>query len=110
MCVVAIINRAEYEFHHHAPIWQSLGGTADQVAALRLAGTPAFNADLFDVRVRAVIQFSIDMTRHVQVSDAVFKAARAQVANDQQMVELVTTIGAYNLVSRFLEAFQIDPE
>ena len=50
------------------------------------------------------------MTRDVQVSDAVFNAARAQVDNDQQMVELVTTIGAYNLVSRFLEAFQIDPE
>ena len=110
MCVVAIINRADYEFHHHAPIWQSLGGTPDQVAALRQAGTPAFQADKFDARALATINLSIDMTRDVQVSDAVFNAARAQVDNDQQMVELVTTIGAYNLVSRFLEAFQIDPE
>ena len=110
MCVVAVINRAEYEFHHHAPIWRSLGGTEAQVIALRQAGTPGFDAGLFDDRARAIIQLSVDMTRDIQVSDPVFQAARAQVANDRQMVELVTTIGAYNLVSRFLEAFQIDPE
>jgi alkylhydroperoxidase family enzyme len=110
MCVIAVINRAEYEFHHHAPIWQSLGGTADQITALRQAGTPTFQANKFDARALAIINLSVDMTRDVQVSDNVFNAARAQLADDQQMVELVTTIGAYNLVSRFLEAFQIDPE
>ena len=110
MCVVAVINRADYEFHHHAPIWQSLGGTDAQVTALRQAGTPGFDASLFDDRARAIIQLSIDLTRDIQVSDSVFQTARAQLADDQQMVELVTTIGAYNLVSRFLEAFQIDPE
>lgn len=110
MCVVAVINRADYEFHHHAPIWQSLGATADQVEALKQVGTPAFDAGKFNARALAIVNLSVDMTRDIQISDAVFNAARAQVENDQQMVELVTTIGAYNLVSRFLEAFQIDPE
>jgi alkylhydroperoxidase family enzyme len=31
-----------------------------------------------------------------------------QYFNEREMVELTATIGAYNMVSRFLEALQVD--
>lgn len=35
---------------------------------------------------------------------------RAALPDDSQLVELVGVIAAYNLVSRFLVAFEIEPE
>src|SRR6185436_18959263 len=32
MCIVAVLNEAEYEFHHHAPEFLKAGGTPEQVA------------------------------------------------------------------------------
>jgi len=37
----------------------------------------------------------------------VFEAMRAQIQDERQIVELTATVGAYNMVSRFLEALQI---
>ena len=49
------------------------------------------------------------MTLQVQVPQAVFDAARAHFS-DRELVELTATVAAYNMVSRFLEALQIEPE
>ncbi len=49
------------------------------------------------------------MTLTVQVPDSVFASARAHFS-DREMVELTATVAAYNMVSRFLEALQIEPE
>mgnify|MGYP000911781172 FL=1 len=46
------------------------------------------------------------MTRDIDVPDAVFSAAKVHFS-DQQMTDLVATIAAYNMVSRFLTAFRI---
>lgn len=46
------------------------------------------------------------MTRDVQVATELMSEVRAQL-DDRQVVELVATIAAYNMVSRFLEALQI---
>jgi alkylhydroperoxidase family enzyme len=49
------------------------------------------------------------MTRKVQVPDDVFDRVR-QHFDDRALIELTLTIGGYNLVSRFIEALQIDPD
>jgi alkylhydroperoxidase family enzyme len=49
------------------------------------------------------------MTREIRVPDDVFRGVREHF-NDREIVELTATIAAYNLVSRFLEALQIDNE
>jgi alkylhydroperoxidase family enzyme len=41
------------------------------------------------------------------VPQAIFADVR-QYFNEREMVELTATIGAYNMVSRFLEALQVD--
>ncbi|NDG34688.1 MAG: carboxymuconolactone decarboxylase family protein, partial [Betaproteobacteria bacterium] len=35
MCAVAVLNRADYEFVQHAPLYLQAGATQDQVQALR---------------------------------------------------------------------------
>lgn len=109
MCVVAVINGAEYEFIHHAPEFISAGGSEAQVQAMRAPDAAAVDAALFDPSERAALALTIAMTRDVRVPDAVMQAVREQLG-DQQTVELVATIAAYNMVSRFLVALGVEPE
>lgn len=110
MCVVAVLNGAEYEFHHHAPEFIKAGGTAEQVEALRNIGSYDDGASSFDATERAAIQLTIEMTLDVQVSDATFSAVRSTLQNDQLVVELAGVIATYNMVSRFLVALGVEPE
>ena len=50
------------------------------------------------------------MTRAVTVSDAVLEDVRTQLGSDRQVVELVSIIATYNMVSRFLVALGVDAE
>jgi alkylhydroperoxidase family enzyme len=110
ICGVAVLNGAEYEFHHHAPEFMKAGGTVAQVEALYDFETAADKSELFDVAECAVIRLTLEMTRKVQVSESTFAAVRAALPDDQSVVELVGVVAAYNMVSRFLVALGIDPE
>lgn len=109
MCVVAVLNGAEYEFIQHAPVFIKAGGTQAQIDAMRDPQAAMRNTQLFDDAERAAIALTVEMTRNVQVSDATFAQVRACLS-EQQTVELVAVIAAYNMVSRFLVALGIEPE
>jgi alkylhydroperoxidase family enzyme len=110
ICVIAVLNHAPYEFHHHAPEWRAAGGSDEQIAALSLVGSDQFDRNLFSPIARAVIDLTIEMTRAITVSPATFARLKEFLAEDQHVVELIATIGAYNMVSRFLVALEIDPD
>jgi len=110
ICAVAALNGAEYEFHHHAPVFIQAGGTAAQCDALRRLPVTDNELSLFDTTERAVIQFTTEMTRAVRVSEETFALARGALASEQQLVELTGIVAAYNMVSRFLVALEIEPE
>jgi len=109
MCVVAVLNHAEYEFTQHAPLYRKAGGTEAQEAALRDPDAARANTTLFDERQRAAIALTIEMTRHVTVRDDTFAAVR-RFLSERETVELVGVIAAYNMVSRFLVATGVEPE
>jgi alkylhydroperoxidase family enzyme len=110
MCVVAVLNGAEYEFIHHAPLFVKAGGTTTQVEALRNVEQSGDDAALFDEAERAAIRLTVEMTRDVKVADATFAAAREALQSDQLVVELAGVIATYNMVSRFLVALGVEPE
>jgi alkylhydroperoxidase family enzyme len=110
ICGVAVLNGAEYEFHHHAPEFMKAGGTAAQVEALRNFEAAANETAIFDAAERAVIRLTLEMTREVQVSDSSFAAVKSALPDDRGVVELVGVIAAYNMVSRFLVALGVEPE
>jgi alkylhydroperoxidase family enzyme len=99
---IAVINGADYEFRSHMPFALKEGITQQQIDGLRQG-----RDDLFDPVERAVLAYTDSMTREIHVPDAIFNAVKPHF-NEREMVELTATIGAYNLVSRFLEAMQID--
>ena len=110
ICAVATLNGAPYEFHHHAPELLAAGGSEAQVESLGDVDAAATRTDLFDRGELAALRLAVDMTRTVRVGDAVFEEARAALADDSILVELVATIAAYNMVSRVIVALGIEPE
>ena len=110
ICGVAVLNGAEYEFHHHLPEFLKAGGTETQAQALQHFAAAAGDTASFDAAERAVIQLTIEMTRNVQVSDATFEKVKAALPGERQVVELVGVVVTYNMVSRFLVALGVEPE
>jgi alkylhydroperoxidase family enzyme len=110
ICAVATVNGAPYEFHHHAPVLLAAGGTQAQVDALADVDAALARADLFDAAELSTLKLAVEMTRSVHVADATFDAARAALADDARLVELVATIAAYNMVSRVIVALGVAPE
>jgi alkylhydroperoxidase family enzyme len=102
---VAVLNRAPYEFTQHAPVALAEGLSQAQVAAVRSWQ----DSPLFDGRTRAALAYADVMTQQVQVPQGLFDALRLHL-DDREMVELTATVAGYNMVSRFLEALQIEIE
>ena len=99
---IALVNRADYEHAAHTPFALKEGLSQAKIDAL-----PNWSAsDVFDATERAVLAYADAMTKDIQVDDAVFDAAAAELSA-REMTELTATIAGYNLVSRFLEAMQI---
>ncbi len=99
---VALLNGAPYEAQQHAPIALKEGITQAQLDAL----DGWQDSSAFSPLERAALALCDTMTRQIQVDAATLQAARAHLG-ERQTVELVATIAAYNMVSRFLEALQI---
>lgn len=102
---VAVLNRAPYEFDAHVPHAIKAGMTQGSIDALRKPQA-AQDERTFSQKERDVLALTDTMTRDIEVPDAVFDAAKAHFS-DQQMTDLVATVAAYNMVSRFLTAFRI---
>ena len=102
---VAVINGADYEFAQHIPFALNDGFTTEEIAALRGGTTPP----TLDAKDRAVLDYAAAMTRDIRVTDEIFARIR-DAFSEREVVELTATIAGYNLVSRFLEALQIDHE
>jgi AhpD family alkylhydroperoxidase len=99
---VAGLNGAPYEAGQHAPLALKEGVSHEQLDAL-----PKWRAsDAFTPLQRAALRLTDTMTRDVQVPADLVRELRNYL-DERQVVELVGTIAAYNMVSRFLEALQI---
>ncbi|MBU3631170.1 carboxymuconolactone decarboxylase family protein [Polynucleobacter sp. AP-Melu-500A-A1] len=109
MCGVAVLNGAEYEFFHHAPPFKKAGGTEEQVQALRLIGQTSFLRSLFTQLENDAVDLTYQMTRNVQVDPQLMGRLQKELGSTDT-VELVTVVAAYNMVSRFLIALDVNPE
>lgn len=109
ICAVARLNKAEYEWYQHAPEFLAAGGPQAQLDALDNVEAASREPRLFDEVERAALRLTIEMTREVRVSDETLGRVR-ELLGERQLVELVGTIATYNMVSRFLVAFDVQPE
>jgi len=110
ICLVAVINQAEYELIQHAPEFIKAGGTDAQLAGLRNFPRRENYAALFDETERAVIDLTSEMTSYVAVSPPVMEKIKNCLPDEQQLTEIIGVIATYNMVSRYLVALGIEPE
>ena len=100
---IAMLNGAPYEFDAHLPHARQAGVPDEAIAALR-TGTVAQALEPVD---RLVLELADAMTRDIVVPDALYERLKPHF-DAQGLVELVATIAAYNMVSRFLVALRIE--
>lgn len=116
ICRIAILNKAYYELQAHAPILLNEGkmpvaGLKHALTiplATKAASRPAPNVDVgIDEQHAAVLEYTDWMTLEVEVPERIFERVRA-VFSEREVVELTATVGAYNCVSRFLVALNVN--
>src|SRR3990170_4390307 len=100
---IAGLNRARYEFDAHVPYARKAGVSDEAIAAL---GNGIVSGALAPLD-RLVLELTDAMTRDIEVPDALFERVREHF-DAEKLVELVATIAAYNMVSRFLVALRIE--
>lgn len=124
ICRVAVVNRAWYEWAHHAPLAAAAGvpaaaleflkarpGALDVNAAAAAASPGGEDGEDggrggLDERQWAVLCLADEMTRNVEVADETFAVVRGLFA-EREVVEIVATVACYNCVSRFLVALDV---
>jgi alkylhydroperoxidase family enzyme len=110
ICAVAVINRADYELHHHSRPFLDAGGTPAQLRALTDLPQAAGNAAQFTAAERAILRATWEMSREVRLSDDAYAALEETLESDRHIVELIGVVATYNMVSRFLVALGVGVE
>jgi alkylhydroperoxidase family enzyme len=100
---IGYLNDAPYEAEQHRPIALREGCSEAQVDALR---DWRAHTELFDEKQQAALALTDKMTRDVHADDTTWHAA-GEHWNERELVELVVTIAAYNMVSRVIGTLQI---
>ena len=105
---VAVLNKADFEYQAHVPIALREGATQSMIDAVTNAAYLApmpISAGLSDAEQVALL-LTDTMTRDIVVPDSLFSDVKKHF-DEQGQIDLVATIAAYNMVSRFLTVFHI---
>ncbi len=100
---VAVLNRASFEFDAHVPHAQCAGVSDTKIDATKQAQPPA----VFTDDERLVLELTDAMTRNIEVPEPLMDRLRDRF-DARGIVEIVATVAAYNMVSRFLVALNVE--
>jgi 4-carboxymuconolactone decarboxylase len=100
---VAVLNRASFEFDAHVPHAERAGVSKEKIEAIRK--TPL--REIYSEMEELVLQLTDAMTRDIEVPESLMDRLRARL-DARGLVEVVATVAAYNMVSRFLVALQVE--
>ena len=104
---VAVLNDATFEFDAHVPHALKAGMSQPKIDALRLAApAEADLAEPFSESELLLLALTDHMTRDVKVPTDLMEEMNGRY-DPRMIVELVATVAAYNMVSRFLVALNI---
>ncbi|OBT82493.1 hypothetical protein VE02_08169 [Pseudogymnoascus sp. 03VT05] len=106
ICRPALINKAWFEWTHHAPLLEAAEGFTPEKLAVIGQLNPAGQGPLSD-RQWAVLRYSDAMTKDVLIPDDIFKDLQRAGFNEKEIVEITLTCATYNMVSRFLVALDV---
>jgi 4-carboxymuconolactone decarboxylase len=95
----------EYEFGHHTPLGEKAGLTRDEIARIT-AGPDAPGWDPFEA---ALLRAADELHSDAFISDGTWRVL-ARRYDEKQLLDLVMTVGQYNLVSMFLNTCGVQLE
>lgn len=101
ICTVGAFHRSKFEFAAHDRLAQAAGVRAEPLEQLRKGEAPAFEGD-----EALAWQVADQLLKQHRIDDETYQQMVAIIGEDQ-MVELVMTVGYYCLISHTLNAFQI---
>jgi 4-carboxymuconolactone decarboxylase len=103
---IGYLCRAEYEWGQHVVIGKRAGLTDAEIKGI--AEGPGSEA--FGDRDRLLLQAADELRADAFIADGTWRALRDHF-NEQQLMDIVFTVGQYNLVSMALNTFgvQLDP-
>ncbi|KAL1588258.1 hypothetical protein WHR41_02776 [Cladosporium halotolerans] len=104
ICYIAVLTNAVYEWKAHAVLALKAGVSPEKLEKV-LAKERAWEG--FNELEKAVLEYTEESTVKVAVSDEIFERTRLLLGEDQKIMELQITIGAYNMVSRFLVGLDV---
>ena len=99
---VAVLNNAEFEFDAHIPHALKAGVSQEKIELIKhleLSGQ-------FNHQERLLLSLTDHMTKDVVVPENLMTELNSHYS-PKEVVEIVATIAAYNMVSRFLVALNI---
>lgn len=99
---VAVLNKASFEFEAHIPHALKAGVSQEKIEALRALDL----SSQFTDEEKMLLKMTDHMTRDIEVP-ADLMAQITSHYSPEKVVELVATVAAYNMVSRFLVALNI---
>jgi alkylhydroperoxidase family enzyme len=100
---VAALRDAQYEWVQHTVLAPKVGISDDEVA--RLAGGP--DAPGWSPIDAALVRAVDELVGDAMISDATW-AALAEELDEQQLMDLVFTVGAYDLLAMAFKSFRIE--
>ncbi|KAK3677794.1 hypothetical protein LTR78_002644 [Recurvomyces mirabilis] len=109
ICYVAVLNKATYEWTAHAPICLKAGTKRDVLELLLEAGSDIAavqKASVLSEVEKLVLAFTYQSTKEIVIQEDVMEELKREFT-DQQVMELTITVGAYNMVSRFLVGLDV---
>jgi len=112
---VAVLNRATFEFDAHVPNARQAGIADAKIDAVRhwcaesrdAGASGAATEVIFSDDEALVLELADAMTRDIDVPDGLMERLSARF-DARGVVEVVATVAAYNMVSRFLVALKIE--
>jgi len=112
ICRVAVLNHAWYEWDSHRPILEQSGVLSAEAIEHLKKGPGANGVDaaargkMFDDKHLAVLEYTDAMTLGCIVPEPLFQKLKG-FFSEKEVVEITSTVAAYNCVSRFLVALDV---
>ncbi|PWY72363.1 hypothetical protein BO70DRAFT_364889 [Aspergillus heteromorphus CBS 117.55] len=109
ICRVAVLNGAFFEWEQHAPLLRESGLSEEAMQAVGDAAVDiprSVQQRILSPVEGAVLKYTDAMTKTVTVAEDLFQEVRDHFG-DREVVEITTTVAAYNCVSRFLVALDV---
>jgi uncharacterized peroxidase-related enzyme len=97
------LNDCDYCLHHHRALGKKAGLNDRQVAET----VDYESSDAYDDIQREVMRYAEQVTRHINVDDALFASLKKKLG-DRQIVELAMTVGIANFTNRVTETLRME--